>query len=55
MDTVEERIDRILESKQELFDELVDEVSIDLGKFLSEWELLGLFGLDDLARRRGDF
>ena len=53
--TIEERIDRILESKQELFDELVDDVSIDLGKFLSEWELLGLFGLDDLARRRGDF
>jgi SNF2 family DNA or RNA helicase len=47
--TIEERIDRILESKQELFDELVDDVTIDLGKSLSAQELFGLFGLEELA------
>ena len=52
IDTIEERIDRILESKQELFDELVDDVSIDLGKSLSADELFGLFGLEDLAHNR---
>ena len=44
--TIEERIDQILEGKQELFDELVDDVSIDLGKSLSAGELFGLFGLE---------
>ena len=52
IDTIEERIDRILESKQELFDELVDDVTIDLGKSLSADELFGLFGLQDLAHNR---
>ena len=47
IDTIEERIDRILESKQELFDQLVDDVTIDLGKSLSAHELFGLFGLED--------
>ena len=50
IDTIEERIDRILESKQELFDELVDDVTIDLGKSLSAGELFGLFGLEDPSR-----
>ena len=54
IDTVEERIDRILESKQELFDELVDEVTIDLGKLIPEWQLFDLFGLDDPPRRPGN-
>ncbi len=44
-DTIEQRIDRILEDKQQLFDELVDDVSLDLSKRLSRRELLGLFGL----------
>ena len=47
IDTIEERIDRILESKQELFDQLVDDVTIDLGKSLSAGELFGLFGLEN--------
>ena len=45
LNTIEERIDRILEQKQELFDELVDDVSIDLSKVLTARELFGLFGL----------
>ena len=45
VNTIEERIDRILEQKQELFDELVDDVSIDLPSVLTARELFGLFGL----------
>ena len=44
-DTIEERIDDILERKQELFDRLIDDVSLDLSARLSRDELLGLFGL----------
>jgi len=44
-DTIEERIDEILRKKQSLFDELVDDVSIDLRSRLSSEELFGLFGL----------
>ena len=47
IDTIEERIDRILESKQDLFDQLVDDVTVDLGKSLSADELFGLFGLEN--------
>ena len=43
--TIEERIDRILESKQEIFDRLVDDVSLDLSAQMSSEELFGLFGL----------
>jgi SNF2 family DNA or RNA helicase len=43
--TIEEQIDRLLREKQALFDELVDDVSIDLGEYLSAEELFGLFGL----------
>lgn len=42
-DTIEERIDRILESKQQLFAELVDDVSLDLSTRLKSEELFGLF------------
>ena len=44
--TIEERIDQILERKQELFDQLIDDVSLDLSAKLSGQELFGLFGLD---------
>ena len=44
VDTIEERIDTILEHKQYLFDELIDDVSLDLST--SREELFGLFGLD---------
>ena len=43
--TIEERIDEVLERKQELFDQLVDDVSLDLATRMSREELLGLFGL----------
>ena len=44
-DTIEERIDRILQRKQALFDQLVDDVSLDLSTRMSREELLGLFDL----------
>ncbi len=44
-DTIEERIDRILESKQELFAQLVDDVSLDLSTRMTSGELFGLFDL----------
>src|SRR3970040_427932 len=44
--TIEERIDGVLRDKQALFDQLVDDVSIDLKKHLSADELFGLFGLE---------
>ena len=40
--TIEERIDNILEGKQDLFDRLVDDVSIDLSTRMSRDELFGL-------------
>ncbi len=43
--TIEERIDDILHKKQRLFNELVDDVSIDLRTTLTGEELFGLFGL----------
>lgn len=43
--TIEERIEQILRDKQLLFDDLVDDVSIDLGKRLTQEELFGLFDL----------
>ncbi|OGW57305.1 MAG: hypothetical protein A3D21_08045 [Nitrospirae bacterium RIFCSPHIGHO2_02_FULL_42_12] len=43
--TIEERIDKILQEKQLLFDELVDDVTIDLKAKLTSEELFGLFGL----------
>ena len=43
--TIEERIDGILERKQRLFDQLVDDVSLDLSAQLTREELLGLFDL----------
>ena len=43
--TIEESIDRILERKQGLFDNLIDDVSLDLSSRMNREELLGLFGL----------
>ncbi len=47
--TIEERIDSILTRKQDLFDRLVDDVSLDLSSRLSREELFGLFGLERYA------
>lgn len=43
--TIEERIERILEEKKALFEDLIDGVSIDLSSALTSDELLGIFGL----------
>ena len=48
-DTIEERIDVILARKQDLFDRLVDDVSLDLSSRFSREELFGLFGLERYA------
>lgn len=44
--TIEDRIEELLIQKQRLFDTLIDDVSLDLGKLLSGDELFGLFGLE---------
>ncbi len=51
--TIEERIDRILREKQNLFDQYVDHVTIDPGKLLGEKEIFGLFGLEPPPRGSG--
>ena len=43
--TIEERIDKILREKQLLFNEFVDDVSLDLKSKLTSEDLFGLFGL----------
>ena len=43
--TIEERIQAILVSKQQLFDEIIDDVSLDVASRLTSDELFGLFGL----------
>ena len=43
--TIEERIDEVIRQKQLLFDDVVDDVSMDLGRRLTADELYGLFGL----------
>src|SRR5947209_9274663 len=44
-DTIEERIDSLLQTKRRMFTEIVEEVSLDIGSTLSEQELFSLFGL----------
>ena len=43
--TIEQRIDDILREKTDLFEQLVEGVSLDLSRFLTKQELLGLFGV----------
>jgi SNF2 family DNA or RNA helicase len=45
-ETIEQRIDEILKSKEELFTELVDRTSLDLGRLLTKREIFGLIGLE---------
>lgn len=52
--TIEERIDGILERKQDLFDELVDDVSLDISAQLNREELFGLFGLERVPETSGN-
>lgn len=52
-DTIEERIEKILERKKILFQEVVDELTdVSLERVLSEEELFGLFGLTPPRRVR---
>jgi SNF2 family DNA or RNA helicase len=44
-DTIEQRIDDILRSKQAMFDEVVDDVTLDAAEHVGADELLALFGL----------
>ncbi len=43
--TIEERIHEVLTVKQLLFDQIIDDVSLDIGSRLTREELFGLFGL----------
>jgi SNF2 family DNA or RNA helicase len=43
--TIEERIDVVLRRKRRLFQDVVDEVTLDLGSALTSEDLFGLFGL----------
>ncbi|HLJ53432.1 MAG TPA: DEAD/DEAH box helicase [Chthonomonadaceae bacterium] len=45
LNTIEERIDALLKAKRRLFDEVVNDASLDLSTSLTERELFGLFGL----------
>ena len=51
-DTIEERIHGILREKQALFDQLVDDVSLDLERHLTAKELFALFGLEAPSSQR---
>jgi hypothetical protein len=54
-DTVEERIEKILERKRILFQEVIDELAdVNLERILSEEELFGLFGLHSPRSRKQD-
>ena len=46
VDTIEQRIDEILQGKQQIFERLVDDVSLDLSAGMSSQELFGLFGFE---------
>jgi SNF2 family DNA or RNA helicase len=49
--TIEERIAKLLDDKQRLFDTVIDQVSMDLDRVLSAEELFGLFGLRPPAKQ----
>ena len=52
-DTIEERIEQLLERKRILFEEVVDELAdVSLERVMSEEELFGLFGLTPPRRAR---
>jgi SNF2 family DNA or RNA helicase len=53
--TIEERIEQVLQRKKRLFQDIVDEVTLDLGSVLSAAELLGLFGLTGRAGAESSF
>ena len=48
--TIEERIDSLLKSKRRLFDEVINDASLNISTALTEKELFGLFGLPRASR-----
>jgi SNF2 family DNA or RNA helicase len=52
--TVEERIEMVLRRKRRLFQDVVDDVTLDLASVLTGAELFGLFGLPAPAPGAGD-
>ena len=46
VNTIEEKIDKILEEKQTLFDIYIDDVSIDISENLNRDQLFGLFDIE---------
>jgi len=52
--TIEERIQKILAEKQQLFDEIIDDVSLDIATRLSRDELFGIFGLEVPVQQRAE-
>ncbi|MHB2016638.1 MAG: DEAD/DEAH box helicase, partial [Candidatus Xenobia bacterium] len=46
VNTIEERIEAILDEKRRLFESMVDGISIDARRLLSEEDLFGLFGME---------
>lgn len=49
--TIEERIEAILQKKQHIFDELIDDISINIRARLTEKEIFGLFGLTPPSKK----
>jgi hypothetical protein len=52
--TIEERIQEVLAEKQQLFDQVIDDVSMDVASRLTGQELFGLFGLEPPIRGDSD-
>jgi len=50
--TIEERIEKTLSEKQQLFDEIIDDVSLDITSRLSQDDIFGLLGLDPPVKRK---
>jgi SNF2 family DNA or RNA helicase len=46
-DSIEDRIDEILQEKRRLFKTVIDDVSLDLDKMLTRKDLLRVIGLGD--------
>lgn len=52
--TIEERIQKILAEKQRIFDEIIDDVSMDIASRLTRDELFGIFEIEAPVQHRAD-
>ena len=48
-DTIEARIDAVLRQKRDLFAQIVEGVTLDIGQLLTKREIFGLFGLEGFS------